>query len=43
MYIFVPLDFKPRYIRDSSEEDRQTTNLQRDALLKNGVDARSIF
>lgn len=43
MYIFVPLDFKPRYIRVSSAEDRQTTNLQRDALLKDGVDARSIF
>ncbi len=31
------------YMRVSSEGDRQTTNLQRDALLKVGVDSRHIF
>lgn len=31
------------YMRVSSEGDRQTTDLQRDALLKAGVDARNIF
>lgn len=28
------------YMRVSSESDRQTTNLQRDALLAAGIDAR---
>lgn len=31
------------YMRVSSEGDRQTTDLQRDALLQAGVDARHIF
>ena len=31
------------YMRVSSESDRQTTNLQRDALLAAGVDARHLF
>lgn len=31
------------YMRVSSEGDRQTTNLQQDALLQAGVDARNIF
>ncbi len=31
------------YMRVSSDSDRQCTDLQRDALLKAGVDARNIF
>jgi DNA invertase Pin-like site-specific DNA recombinase len=31
------------YMRVSSESDRQTTNLQRDALLAAGVDSRHLF
>lgn len=31
------------YMRVSSENDRQTTDLQRDALIKAGVDARHLF
>ena len=31
------------YMRVSSETDRQTTDLQKDALLKEGVDIRNIF
>ena len=31
------------YMRVSSESDRQTTDLQRDALLATGVDARHLF
>src|ERR671925_297225 len=31
------------YMRVSSDNDRQTTNLQRDALLAAGVDARHLF
>jgi DNA invertase Pin-like site-specific DNA recombinase len=31
------------YMRVSSDSDRQTTNLQRDALLAAGVDARHLF
>lgn len=31
------------YMRVSSESDRQTTDLQRDALLQAGVDARHVF
>lgn len=31
------------YMRVSSESDRQTTNLQRDALLAAGIDARNLF
>jgi DNA invertase Pin-like site-specific DNA recombinase len=31
------------YIRVSSESDRQTTDLQRDALLAAGVDSRHLF
>lgn len=31
------------YMRVSSESDRQTTHLQRDALLEAGVDARHLF
>ena len=31
------------YMRVSSENDRQTTNLQKDALLKEGIDSRNIF
>lgn len=31
------------YIRISSESDRQTTDLQRDALLAAGVDGRHLF
>ena len=31
------------YMRVSSESDRQTTDLQRDALLSAGVDARHLF
>jgi len=31
------------YMRVSSESDRQTTNLQRDALLAAGVDERHLF
>ena len=31
------------YMRVSSESDRQTTHLQRDALLETGVDARHLF
>lgn len=31
------------YMRVSSESDRQTTDLQRDALLQAGVDSRHIF
>jgi DNA invertase Pin-like site-specific DNA recombinase len=31
------------YMRVSSENDRQTTNLQRDALIHAGVDARHLF
>ena len=31
------------YIRVSSEGDRQSLDLQRDALLKAGIDARNIF
>jgi len=31
------------YLRVSSESDRQTTDLQRDALLAAGIDARHLF
>src|ERR1039457_5685148 len=31
------------YMRASSDSDRQSTNLQRDALLAAGVDARHLF
>ena len=31
------------YMRVSSESDRQTTNLQRDALMAVGVDSRHLF
>ena len=31
------------YMRVSSESDRQNTDLQKDALLKSGVDPRHIF
>ena len=31
------------YMRVSSDSDRQTTDLQRDALLSAGVDARHLF
>ena len=31
------------YMRVSSDSDRQTTDLQRDALLAAGVDARHLF
>ena len=31
------------YMRVSSDSDRQCTDLQRDALLKAGVDARNIL
>ena len=31
------------YMRVSSDSDRQSTDLQRDALLKAGADARNIF
>jgi DNA invertase Pin-like site-specific DNA recombinase len=31
------------YMRVSSESDRQTTDLQRDALLQAGVDPRHLF
>jgi DNA invertase Pin-like site-specific DNA recombinase len=31
------------YTRVSSETDRQTTNLQKDALIKAGIDERHIF
>jgi hypothetical protein len=31
------------YVRVSSESDRQTTDLQRDALLAAGVDERHLF
>lgn len=31
------------YMRVSSDSDRQTTNLQRDALIKAGVDPRHLF
>lgn len=31
------------YMRVSSENDRQTTDLQRDALIASGVDARHLF
>jgi len=31
------------YMRVSSESDRQTTDLQRDALLMAGVDERHLF
>ena len=31
------------YMRVSSDSDRQSTDLQRDALLKAGVDVRNIF
>ena len=31
------------YLRVSSESDRQTTDLQRDALLAAGVDERHLF
>src|ERR1035437_7851693 len=31
------------YMRVSSESDRQTTDLQRDALLAAGVDSRNLF
>lgn len=31
------------YMRVSSESDRQSTDLQRDALLAAGVDARHLF
>jgi DNA invertase Pin-like site-specific DNA recombinase len=31
------------YMRVSSESDRQTTNLQRDALIAAGVDSRHLF
>ena len=31
------------YMRVSSESDRQNTDLQRDALLAAGVDARHLF
>jgi DNA invertase Pin-like site-specific DNA recombinase len=31
------------YMRVSSDNDRQTTDLQRDALLHAGVDARQLF
>jgi hypothetical protein len=31
------------YMRVSSESDRQTTDLQRDALLAPGVDGRHLF
>lgn len=31
------------YMRVSSDNERQTTNLQKDALLKSGVDSRHVF
>jgi DNA invertase Pin-like site-specific DNA recombinase len=31
------------YMRVSSDNDRQTTDLQRDALLEAGVDPRQLF
>ena len=31
------------YIRVSSETDRQNTNLQKDALIKCGIDERNIY
>ncbi|MFT6106914.1 MAG: DNA invertase Pin-like site-specific DNA recombinase, partial [Rickettsiales bacterium] len=31
------------YMRVSSETDRQNTDLQKDALLKAGIDERNIF
>ena len=31
------------YMRVSSDSDRQTTNLQRDALLAAGIDSRHLF
>ncbi|TPG83013.1 recombinase family protein, partial [Pseudomonas caspiana] len=31
------------YIRVSTDNDRQSTDLQRDALLVAGVDARNLF
>ena len=31
------------YMRVSSDNDRQNTNLQRDALLSSGVDHRNLF
>ena len=31
------------YMRVSSDSDRQTTNLQRDALIAAGVDIRHLF
>ena len=31
------------YMRVSSENERQTTNMQKDALLREGVDLRNIF
>jgi len=31
------------YMRVSSDSDRQSTDLQRDALLSAGVDARNLF
>jgi hypothetical protein len=31
------------YMRNSSESDRQTTDLQRDALLAAGIDDRHLF
>ena len=31
------------YMRVSSDPDRQTTDLQRDALLSAGVDSRHLF
>lgn len=31
------------YMRVSSESDRQTNDLQRDALLADGVDSRHLF
>ena len=31
------------YMRVSSDSDRQTTNLQRDALMAAGVDSRHLF
>ena len=31
------------YMRVSSDSDRQTTDLQRDALLSAGVDSRHLF
>ena len=37
------LRMKIGYMRVSSENERQTTNMQKDALLREGVDLRNIF